>query len=582
MSAGERTALRAARARLAAGTPWKEALEALLLELPEDDAERLQQVLREARGAWLGLLEAGGGTALFAGDPLSGTAIALARAGFRVVIAAADADRLWLARARAAADAEEPVAAVRCDPARPPFRAGSFDLAVVEGHAQPEVARAALAVARGEAVLVADNRLGYKRWSGRRGAFRVPRPLEFARLALDPRRPEATLRGYRRRLRGAGAARVRAFALYPHALDFALIAGLEGGGPELFIGPKERENAVKMAGYRLGLLPLAAPSFALIASRASGGRARMERVLDELAERVGEPRPAIRQWIASRGNTSIVQTAAHGREGEDPAGRWTLHVPHQPYQERQARRHFARLRSLAASHPTFPVPAALFAGRLQGLPVFCERRLLGMSAPQLTGRHHVLARTFAEAARQLAGLVVAEPRPLDEGGFEALLGAKFDLVRRYAAVPSTAAALDRLRAEARERLLGQALPLVVYHADLRGKHVMIAPDGAVVGYLDWGSSEDADLPYFDLLHLILHERKQEAGITAGDAWRLLGRPDGLRPAERAALDDYARRVALAPDVRAALEAVYPVLVAAMAEKNWDYSRPRWLHASFGI
>ena len=25
-----------------------------------------------------------------------------------------------------------------------------------------------------------------------------------------------------------------------------------------------------------------------------------------------------------------------------------------------------------------------------------------------------------------------------------------------------------------------------------------------------------------------------------------------------------------------------VLVAAMAEKNWDYSRPRWLHEQFGI
>jgi len=25
-----------------------------------------------------------------------------------------------------------------------------------------------------------------------------------------------------------------------------------------------------------------------------------------------------------------------------------------------------------------------------------------------------------------------------------------------------------------------------------------------------------------------------------------------------------------------------VFVAAMAEKNWDYSRPRWLHRQFGL
>ena len=35
-------------------------------------------------------------------------------------------------------------------------------------------------------------------------------------------------------------------------------------------------------------------------------------------------------------------------------------------------------------------------------------------------------------------------------------------------------------------------------------------------------------------------------------------------------------------MRRALEELYPVLVAAMAEKNWDYSRPRWLHAGFGL
>lgn len=582
MSADERSALEAARARLAAGVPWKEALEALLLELAPGAAERLQQVLREARGAWLGLLSTAGGTALFAGDPLSGTVIALARAGFRVVLADPDPLRLALARARAAADALEPVHAVRCDPARLPFRGLSFDLAVVEDRPAAELARAALAASRGEIVVVADNRLGYKRWSGRRGAFSVPRPLEFLRLALDPRRPEATLAGYRRRLSGHGAphvVEVRAFALYPHALDFALIAGLDGRGPELFVGPKERENVPKVLGYKLGLLPLFAPSFAVIAS--SGRPPRMERVLDALAERLGEPRPALRQWIASRGNTTIVQTEVPGRAAEDPPGRWTVHVPHQPAQERQARRHFARLGALRAAHPGFPVPEPLFEGRLHGLPVFCERRLLGMTAPQVVGRQALLARTFADAARHLAQLVVARDVELDEAAFDELVGAKVALVRRYAAVPSTLAALERMHAEARERLLGRRLPRVVYHADLRGKHVVIAADGSVEGYLDWGSSEDCDLPYFDLFHLIVHERKQEAGCTAGDAWRLLA-AGGLRPAERAALDDYAERIGLTSDVRSALEALYPVLVAAMAEKNWDYSRPRWLHAGFGL
>ena len=44
----------------------------------------------------------------------------------------------------------------------------------------------------------------------------------------------------------------------------------------------------------------------------------------------------------------------------------------------------------------------------------------------------------------------------------------------------------------------------------------------------------------------------------------------------------ARTVGLAPEVREALERCYPIFVGAMAEANWDYSRPRWVHQQFGI
>ena len=568
-------AFEAARARLVQGTSWKASLEELLLALDPDDASHLQQVLREARGSWLGLLHASAGRALVVGDPLSGTVIALARAGFDVVVADENALRLALCRARGVADVDGLAYAGRIDVlcahgAGLPCADASFDLVVIEGDPKEEATREALRVGTGEVVLIAENRFAYKRWSGRHGAFHVPGPIEFLRAALDPRRPERSLTGYRRRLSAAGVVSVRAFALYPHALDFALLAGLDGSGPELFVGPKERENVPKMIGYRLGLLPWAAPSFALLASRTTGP-SRMARVLDALAKHTGESRQRVRQWISSRGNTSVVQTDL-----------WTVHVPHQPYQERQAGRHFARLGELRASFPDVPVPEPLFAGRLEGLPVFCERRIEGLTAPQAVGRHELLARTYHDTARHLASLVVEPDAVFDEVTFDELLRTKFDLVRRYAAVKSTIVNLDRMCEEARERLAGRHFPRVIYHADLRSKHVVLDHEGGVRAYLDWGSSEASDLPYFDLLHLIVHERKQEAGSSAGAAWQLLARPDGLRPAERAALDDYATLVGLTTEVRKVLEAIYPVLVAAMAEKNWDYSRPRWLHDSFGL
>ena len=52
--------------------------------------------------------------------------------------------------------------------------------------------------------------------------------------------------------------------------------------------------------------------------------------------------------------------------------------------------------------------------------------------------------------------------------------------------------------------------------------------------------------------------------------------------EQAALDDYGERLGMEDGVRRALEEAYPLLVGGMAEKNWDYSRPRWLHHQYGI
>ena len=85
-----------------------------------------------------------------------------------------------------------------------------------------------------------------------------------------------------------------------------------------------------------------------------------------------------------------------------------------------------------------------------------------------------------------------------------------------------------------------------------------------------------------MLHLVAHERKHEANLTAAQAWRIVRERTLLREHERDALDLYCAELRLSEDVRSALEALYPVLVAAMAEKNWDYSRPRWLARQFGV
>ena len=75
---------------------------------------------------------------------------------------------------------------------------------------------------------------------------------------------------------------------------------------------------------------------------------------------------------------------------------------------------------------------------------------------------------------------------------------------------------------------------------------------------------------------------QAEQLPASAAWALVRDGEGLREYEREALERYSERMGLEPTVCRALERAYPVLVAAVAERNWDYSRPRWVHRQFEL
>jgi len=584
------------------GASFRLALEKLLLELDEESADRLMQMLREARGAWFPLLRARVGELLFLGNALSGSITPLAAAGFRVTVLERNAERARFALLRAAEHSPGNVRVVLGgDTARLPFEDQSFDVVVQEdglpradgrfAHDFDEVLR----VARSEVVLTADNRLAYKRSSGRRNDFHVPRPLEFARAALSPTRGERTLRGYRS-LYARGDFRTRSFALYPHSRDFTHVVALDTRLPTLTIGPMERKNRIKLVGRSIGLFPWFTPSYALLGARPGvDGPTRMDRILADLSQRTSEPTPVAEQFVGTRGNTLLVQTKSaardvpHGRaldlsstSDHDRPGSWTLHVPLCPKNVPQLELHMRSLALVRARFPSVPVPEPLFHGRIEDVWLSCERRLPGWTAPQVVGDRAKIGRMQREVSRHFATLVTRTARPFTDEDFEIQVAARFRLVAAHAAVASTIRTLERMLQETREMLVGATFPLVLYHADLRSKHVQVDRDGGVLGYLDWGTTEDEGLPLFDLLHLVVHERKQERRISPGEAWRAIRDRHGLFDHEIEALDGYAKTLGLAPEVVRAIDAIYPVLVAAMAEKNWDFSRPRWLHKQFGI
>lgn len=588
-----REAIERAIAAIDSGTTYKAALEALLLELDDDAADQLMQLQREARGTWLLALRvpsAGqrGARALFVGNALSGAHTPLAHHGFDVTLLDRSALRLRFARQRNTALVPGGTTHGVCSDGTPrlPFADATFDLVVQEdglptrargwGHDLAELRR----VCRGELLFVADNRLAYKRSTGRRGVFDVPSPLRYA-AGVARTHCEHTLAGYRELTRAPDFSEPRAFALYPHAREFTFVVGLDGAPPALELGPKERANRAKLLAHSLGLFPLFAPSFALLSSRrtCSAQQVRYERLLDALAGTTGEPRPELEHLVATRGNSALLLTRAAGGR---PGGDWCVHVGLSAAQRSQLERHAHFLRQLALSFAGCPVPQFLFEGVIDGLFVTCERRARGLTAPQLTGELDATRRTLAELSEILARLTVTERRALDEPEFERLIGRRFDVVARHAGDADTQRALARMRARAREDWLGLEFPLVVQHADLRSKHVQVELDGRVSALLDWGSAEERDLPYFDLVHYLLHERKQADGLDARGMWALLDAPAHLRDWERAALDAYCARLGLDLRYRRALHALYPVVVAAMAETHWDYSRPRWLRRQFGI
>lgn len=580
-------------------TTFKAALEELLLRMPEGRADHTMQLLREARAAWFLLLGASRGRLLFLGNALSGAWSPLARAGFDVTVLEPSLERLCFARERARAAEANGVRWLRGgDGERLPFVDRAFDV-VVQADGLPRRSNffrheidECLRVCAGEIVLTADNRLAYKRSSGRRSDFRVATPIGFALRGLRPPSGEKTLFGYRRLLSPPGFVRPRAFALYPDARDFSHVVALEAPLPGLTIGPMERKNRLKLAARGAGLFPVLTPSFVLMGRRAGDApRApRIDRILAELADRIGEPTPAADQIVATRGNTAVVHTRLGDARGPDSnrvaargaAGRWTLHIGLSPKNVPQFRRHFDCLGTLRTRFPNVPVPEPLFAGVIDGIELTCERRARGVSAPQICGHRVRVARMLADVARHFAELVVRPAEPLSEVDFDEQVTQRIELVARHAAVSTTITELWRMRDEMRERLIGRPMPLVLYHADLRAKHVQVDEDGAVNAYLDWGTAEPRGLPYFDLLHLVVHERKQEEQLSAGSAWRLVRDRARLRDEETLALDSYCRAVGLDEDGARAIEALYPVLVAAMAEKNWDYSRPRWLSRQFGV
>ena len=573
---------------IAAGTPFRESFEELLARLPAARVGRLLQLHSERRGAWLALLREPGGRALILGNALTGSAAPLTAAGYDVTLADASPDRLRLARLSSARQDNPGVRCVCVDENQLPFADESFELVVLDDDRRAGPTTKQLDEARrvcaGELVVLCDNRLAYKRSSGRWQDLRVRSPLDFLRRALLPRAGERTLRLHLNQVQTNEFEPATALALYPDRRDFAHIVDLSNSQPSLWVGPNEARNRLKVLGKRLGLFPWLAPSFAILARRRGRphARRRIERVLATLANRLDEPEPFPEHVFATRGNTSVILTAVVGDNSIDPRGRWALHVPLYAAHTPGLETHLDALRTVRERFPSVPVPEPLHSGPVDGLWVSVERRAPGVPAQHLLHDAELADHVLLQAAEHFARLATKPAMPLTHADFDTLVSARCESVARKAPDVETRRAIDAIERNARKQLVGAPLPRVLQHGDLRAKHVQVTLRGEVLAYVDWGTASTDELPMLDVAHLLVHDAKQRTKLSDGVLWRRMLDKNELRPAERRALQRHAELLGIDAEISQALLALYPISIGAIAEANWPWTRPGWFRRTYGL
>ncbi|MBI3820330.1 MAG: phosphotransferase [Planctomycetes bacterium] len=577
-----------------AGAPgvWRDAWEELLFTIPARAASAAEWGTRESVGA-AALLARGGaeGPALVLGSGLLGTAPARAALGGEVVAADDNAARVEFVNLRARAN-NLTIRGVQINADKPlPFADATFASAIVPDAPAglPGIGVAnALAEARrvlkpgGDLIFLASNRFGYKRFTGLHGRFEKPGIAGLARrIFIDPT-GERTLRGWRGEISRAGFVIFNECAAYVSHLDYHYLASLDRKRfPKLEIGPKERANVMKWIGYRLGLFPWLAPSFAIAAAAADGASITqqketwMQHIARAALEAAGADGTAARvdHLLATRGNAALLLVNG-GARGV------VARVPLCGKEDRLGRVHLQFSERLRARIGGFPAPRPFGECNIRGARVWVEERLPGWNAAQFTGDANGRERTYLQLSRLLAQLRI-EDAVLDEPRIEELIHSRARLTASRVREAETANLILSVARAAGAALLGRRCPLVIAHGDLRAKHCLVGDAGEVTGLLDWGTAREPNLPLFDILHFIVHDRKQQFDATLDDAATSTLLDRSLHPREERAIVEYCNLLGIDDALRAACERLYPIEVATTAFLNWDYDRPNWVKMNFG-
>lgn len=561
------------------------------------EARRLEWAGREALGAAILLAPPKPqAKTLIGGSGVLGTSAALAALGADVTLLDTDLDGLRLARARSASAPGRIEAILGGGEQHLPFEDGSFDRIVLPDapgglprahHESPAEAwlrwlheAARVLTPNGCLIALATNRFAYKRFGGVHGSYLRPSASGVLHQ-LSGAAGDRTARGYKKSLRAAGFARVVGYSPYVSHLDYSMLVNLNTRmPPHLEVGRRERANLPKWWGFRAGLFEAFTPSFAWVAGRSARPEpSALERAAARALERVFNVReePVIERVLATRGNAVIAWVRARGH---DSSRELLLRWPLCSKEQRLGAAHLAMAESIHRKEPSIPVPKSYGELEIEGCRVYLEEWLPGENSSQQTGEVILRERTLRDLAQHLARLG-DQPTLLSGSELEEVVFARGRRVAARLRDAEMASRVERLSRRVGAMLRDHAVPLVTSHGDLRAKHVLVDSKGAVTGLLDWGTAREKNLPLFDLLHFILHDRKQELHDPLDAAAIRALHPRSFRPHEEAALSEYCARTGVDAHVRRACELWYPIEVATTAYDHWDFDRPRWVESNFG-
>jgi Ser/Thr protein kinase RdoA (MazF antagonist) len=170
------------------------------------------------------------------------------------------------------------------------------------------------------------------------------------------------------------------------------------------------------------------------------------------------------------------------------------------------------------------LPQVLAVGEADEMVYRVERMLPGVPGTSVLASKGTLPRLRAAAATAIAELHqrTASTIPIDAARLEPWIDDPTDTLLELSESRPTWAgyrlAIERMRTELREKLLGRSLALSWVHGDYWPANVLVTDDaGTVTGIVDWDFAEAEGLPHLDLMHLFVSmrmiEQRQEFGVV---------------------------------------------------------------------